>query len=91
MTDTASSKVIVETLSQRLVRNIRDSRLVKLINAITSFSIKAQINFNGRPVNSLLTFLILVFGVAYLVKSVYKYILKPVFYPVWRHFLHWLI
>ena len=83
-----SDKAIVETLSQRIVRNIRDSRLVKLIDYLTRFSLEAQIKINGRPISSLLTFLILVFGIAFSVKLLYKYVAKPIIYPILRHFFY---
>ena len=75
----------------RILRNIRDSRLVKLIEYVTRFSLTAQIKINGRPISSLLTFLILVFGIAFSIKLLYKYVAKPILYPIFRHFFYRLV
>ena len=77
---------VVETLAQRISRNIRDSRLLKLIDYVTHFSVTAQIKINGHPVSSVLTFLILVFGFALSAKLLFKYVARPLLYPVLRHF-----
>ena len=75
----------------RILRNVRDSRLVKLVEYITRFSLTAQIKINGRPISSLLTFLILVFGIAFSIKLLYKYVAKPILYPIFRHFFYRLV
>ena len=74
-----------------MVRNIRDSRLVKLIDYLTRFSLTAEIKLNGRPISPLLTFLILVFGIAFSIRIVYKYVAKPLVYPVLRHLFYRLV
>ena len=70
------------------MRNIRDSRLVKLIDYLTRFSLTAEIKLNGRPISPLLTFLILVFGIAFTIRLLYKYVAKPLIYPVLRHLFY---
>lgn len=74
-----------------MMRNIRDSRLVKLIDYLTRFSLTAEIKLNGRPISPLLTFLILVFGIAFSIRIVYKYVAKPLIYPVLRHLFYRLV
>jgi len=88
MGSTAAEKKVVKTLSQRIVRNVKDSRLVKLIDMATRFSLTAEIKLNGRPVSSILTFFLLVFGIIFAARLAYRYIAKPLLYPVLRHFFY---
>ena len=36
----------------------------------------------------MLTFLILVFGIAFSIRILYKYVAKPIIYPILRHFFY---
>ena len=79
---------VLETLSQRIIRNIRDSRLAKLVKFVTEFSLTANIKLNGRPIGALLTFLILILGVAFSIKLVFKKVIRPLIYPALRHLVY---
>ena len=78
-------------MSQRILRNIRDSRMVKLIDYMTRFSLTAQIKINGKPLSSILTFIILVFGLALSVKLAFRYVVRPIFYPLLRKVFYKII
>ena len=79
-----STKVNIETLTERIIWNVRDSRLVKLINFVREFTIAAEIKLNGRPLGGLVTILIFILGVAMTVKLAFKRVLRPLIYPALR-------
>ena len=85
---TKQGVLLVETLAERITRNIRDSRLVNLINYISHFSITAQIKINGHPISSIVTFVVLVFGIVFSVRLLFKYVARPLIYPILRHFFY---
>ena len=88
---TQAERKAVETLSQRIIRNIRDSRLVKLIDYLTRFSLTAEIKINGREISPVLTFFILVLGIAFSIRLLWKYLAKPVLYPIFRRLFYRLV
>ena len=83
----AESKA-VETLAERIIRNVRDSRLAKLVKFALEFSLTAEIKFNGRPISSLMSFIIFLLGIAYAVRLVFKRVVRPFIYPALRHLIY---
>ena len=65
--------------------------MVKLIDYLTRFSLTAEIKINGREISPLLTFFILVFGIAFSIRLLWKYLAKPVLYPIFRRLFYRLV
>jgi hypothetical protein len=52
------------------------------LKRISSFSLTAQIKLNGKVISPATTFLILVFGMCCVIRSVWKRIVLPWLYPL---------
>ena len=55
---------------------------------MTEFSLTAEIKLNGKPISALLTFLIIVLGIAYSIKLAFKKVVRPVIYPALRYLVY---
>ena len=88
---TKAEKKLVESLSRRVRRSLSDSRLVKFLDRITRFSLTAEIRLYGHEISPVFTFVILVLGIVFSIRLVYKYIARPIVYPILRHFFYRII
>ena len=63
-------------------------KLKDILRRVTKFTLTAQIKVNNQQINPLATLILLLLGVAYLVKLLYKGVLVPIVYPFLRRLFY---